>query len=70
MKCKTNALNAENKVLQRTTYIYSQQQRNLIFDEIYFAYWRNALISQKAEYMYLRKCSPLFLHKVADTVAS
>lgn len=70
MKCKTNALNAENKVLQRTTYVHSQQQRNLIFDEIYIAYWRNALILQKAEYMYLRKCSLRFLHKVADTVAS
>lgn len=64
MKCKTNALNAENKVLQRTTYVHSQQQRNLIFDEIYFAYWRNALILQKAEYMYLRKRSLWFLHKV------
>lgn len=58
MKCKTNALNAENKVLQGTTYVHSQQ-RNLIFYEIYFAYWRNALILQKAEYMYLRTFSVL-----------
>ena len=55
MKCKTNFLNAENKVLQRTIYAHSQQQRNLIFDKIYFACWRNALILQKAEYVFLQK---------------